>query len=32
LSGERFDPDPHVVGGLLLHVASITDRSGPGLD
>jgi hypothetical protein len=32
LSGECFDAYPNVVGGLLLHVASITDRRGRGLD
>ena len=32
LSGQRLDPRPDIVGGLLLHAASITDRLRPGLD
>ncbi len=32
LAGERLDACPDVVGALLLHAASITDRSRPGLD
>ena len=32
LAGQRLDSRPDVVGGLLLHVASISDRMRPGLD
>ncbi len=31
-AGQRFDARPDVVGGLLLHGGSISDRMRPGLD
>jgi hypothetical protein len=30
--GRGFDARPHLVGGLTLHAASISDRLRPGLD